>query len=92
MSLSKLWLQAEIDSEPNPAIKLALERVMSKYTEAPTKGKSNPQTTLKEFDRDETYKRVVQFYIDKKGYTKDQAHEVAMDVVKRETERRNLQK
>ena len=90
MVLTKLWLQEEINTEPNPAIKLALERVFQKYTESPTKGKSNPQTTLKEFDRDETYSRVVHFYMDKKGYTKDQAHDMAMQVVNREIQRRNI--
>lgn len=90
MSLTKLWLKAEMYSEPNPAIKLALERVFLKFTELPTKGNSNSQTTLKEFDRDETYKKIVTFYIDKKGYTKDQAHDVAMQVINREIKRRNL--
>ena len=90
MVLTKVWLQEEIDTEPNPIIKLALERVFQKYTEAPTKNNSNPQTNLKEFDRDETYKQVVTYYIDKKGYTKDEAHEVAVRVVNREIQRRNL--
>ena len=75
MVLTKVWLQAEIDSEPNPAIKLALERVFLKYTEAPVKGDTHPQTTLKDFDADATYSKVVHYYIDKKGYTKDEAHE-----------------
>lgn len=91
MVLKKDWLQNEIDTEPNPAIKLALERVMQKYTESPKNTPADNQTTLKDFDRDATYKKVVTFYIDKKGYTKEQAHEVAMDVVKREIERRRLQ-
>lgn len=86
MSLTKVWLQDEIDSEPNPAIKLALERVMAKYTEAPTK----TSKVLKEFDADATYKQIVHYYIDKKNYTPDQAHEVAKTVVEREQQRRNL--
>lgn len=86
MSLTKVWLQGEIDSEPNPAIKLALERVMAKYTEAPAK----TSKVLKEFDKDETYKKVAKFYIDEKGYTPEQAHEVAKSVVEREMQRRNL--
>ncbi|MBL4817970.1 MAG: hypothetical protein JKY15_01885 [Deltaproteobacteria bacterium] len=90
MTLTKKWLLEEIETEPNPGIKLALERVFQKYTEAPTRGKENPQTTLKEFDRDATYSKVVHFYIDEKKYTKEQAHEIAVRIVTRETERRNL--
>ena len=90
MSLTKIWLKTEIFTEPNPAIKLALERVFLKFTEPPTKGNSNSQSTLKEFDRDETYKKIVTFYIEKKGYTKDQAHDMAMHIVNREIARRKL--
>lgn len=86
MGLTKVWLQDEIDSEPNPAIKLALERVMSKFTEAPAK--TSPK--LKEFDADETFSKVSRYYVDKKGYTVEQANEVAKAVVQREMERRHL--
>lgn len=84
--ISKAWLQSEIDTEPNPAIKLALERVMAKFIEA--HDKTSPK--LKEFDADETYKRVVTYYIDKQGYTPEQANDVAKSVVLREKERRHL--
>jgi len=90
MVLTKLWLQAEIETEPNPAIKLALERIFLKYTEAPTKGNSNPQTKLKDFDADETFKKVVKYYVDKKGYKLKQAEKVAKSVVIREKVRRDL--
>ncbi|MCV0398509.1 MAG: hypothetical protein K5785_00785 [Nitrosarchaeum sp.] len=86
MVLTKAWLQNQIDTEPNPAVKLALESVMQKYTQAP--GATSPK--LKEFDPDETYKRVVTYYIDKKGYTPEQANDVARSVVQREKERRGL--
>jgi len=86
MVLTKLWLQKQIDSEQNPAVKLALESVFLKYTESP---KGEPKS-LKEFDADETYKKVVTYYIDKKDYTKEQAHEVAVSVVNLEKERRGL--
>lgn len=86
MSLTKIWLQEQIKLEENPAIKLALERVMDKFTESPTK----LSKVLKSFDADETYKRVVTYYIDKKGYTKEQADEVARSVIQREKARRNL--
>ena len=42
----------------------------------------------KPFNPDLLYNRVVHFYIDKKGYTKDQANQIAQSVVKRESQRR----
>lgn len=92
MVLTKSWFQDRIDEEENPEFKLKLETIFQKYTEAPKKGDHATQTKLKEFDRDETYKKIVTFYIDKKGYTKNQAHDVAVDIVTREIARRNLKK
>lgn len=86
MTLTKVWLQGEIDSEPNPEVRLALERVMTKYTESPSK----TSKVLKPFDKDETFKKVLKFYIDEKGYTLQQANDVAKAVVEREMQRRNL--
>ena len=34
------------------------------------------------------YNRVVHFYIDKKGYTKDKANDIAQSVVQKESQRR----
>ena len=45
---------------------------------------------LKKFDADETYKRIVKFYVDKKGYSIDQANSIAESKVKDEKRRRNL--
>ncbi len=42
----------------------------------------------KQFKPDMLYNRVVHFYIDKKGYTKDQANEIAQKVVQKESQRR----
>ena len=42
----------------------------------------------KQFKPDVLYNRVVHFYIDKKGYTKEQANDIAQRVVKREAQRR----
>lgn len=86
MVLTKLWLQQEIDSEPNPAIKLALERVFQKYTQPP--GKENKP--LKEFDTDKVFRDTVKFYVDKKDYTLEQAEEIAKAVVNREKQRRGI--
>ena len=42
----------------------------------------------KQFDPDLLYNRIVHYYIDKKGYSKEQANLIAQRVVKREKERR----
>ena len=42
----------------------------------------------KPFKPDLLYNSVVHFYIDKKGFSKDKANEIAQAVVKKETERR----
>jgi hypothetical protein len=42
----------------------------------------------KQFNSDKLYNRVVHFYIDKKGYTKDKANEIAQLVVQKEAQRR----
>ena len=42
----------------------------------------------KQFNPDLLYNKVVHFYIDKKGYPKDKANEIAQSVVKREALRR----
>ena len=42
----------------------------------------------KQFDANLLYNRVVHFYMDKKGFTKEKANAIAQSVVKREAERR----
>ena len=42
----------------------------------------------KQFNPDLLYNRVVHFYMDKKGYSKDQANSIAQSVVKREAQKR----
>ena len=42
----------------------------------------------KQFRPDVLYNRIVHFYIDKKGYTKNQANEIAQKVVQKESQRR----
>ena len=42
----------------------------------------------KRFDADALYNRVVHYYIDKKGYTKENANGIAQSVVQRESQRR----
>jgi len=86
MVFTKVWLQEEIDTEENPGIKLALERVYEKFTQAPSK----TSTKLKEFDADATFLKVSKYYVDIKKYTVEQANEIARSVVLREKQRRNL--
>ena len=42
----------------------------------------------KQFNSDMLYNRIVHYYIDKKGYTKEKANEIARIVLNREIERR----
>ncbi len=42
----------------------------------------------KQFNPDLLYNRIVHFYIDKKGYSKDQANSIAQKVVQKEAQRR----
>lgn len=42
----------------------------------------------KSFNSEKLYNRVVHYYIDKKGYTKDKANSIAQAVVQREQQRR----
>ena len=42
----------------------------------------------KQFNPEILYNRIVHFYIDKKGYTKQKANEIAQSVVQKETLRR----
>ena len=42
----------------------------------------------KPFNPDLLYNRIVHYYIDKKGYSKDKANLIAQTIVKRETQRR----
>jgi len=101
MVLRKDWLRNEIDSEPNPEVRLFGERIFQKYTETPKKGDSHQQSTLQEFDRDETYKKIVTYYMNNQKFKeqhvteerrREAANAIALDVVTREIERRNLKK
>lgn len=42
----------------------------------------------KQFNPDVLYNRIVHFYIDKKGYSKDKANLIAQSVVQKEAKRR----
>ena len=42
----------------------------------------------KQFNTDLLYNRIVHYYIDKKGYSKDKANQIAQSVVQKEAQRR----
>ena len=42
----------------------------------------------KQFNPEMLYNRIVHFYIDKKGFSKDKANEIAQSVVQKEAQRR----
>lgn len=42
----------------------------------------------KQFNPDVLYNRIVHFYMDKKGYSKNKANQIAQSVVQKETKRR----
>jgi hypothetical protein len=42
----------------------------------------------KEFNSEMLYNKIVHYYIDKKGYSKEKANSIAQGVIKREIERR----
>lgn len=42
----------------------------------------------KEFDAELLYNKIVHYYIDKKGYSKEKANTIAQKVIRREIERR----
>lgn len=92
MTVSKVWLQEQLDEavklkEKNQSLQnseyylqlgkvIALRTVMSELTKVPVKGES------KKIDVEKTFESIVKFYIDKKGYTKQQANAVAEKVVR----------
>lgn len=88
MVLTKKWLQELIDNTKDPETKLALETVFLKYTEAPVKGKSETQSKLKDFDADELFAKIMHNYVDKKGYSVEEAEVVAKRVINQQKEMR----
>lgn len=56
---------------------LALREIQTEFTKPPEKKEPKPKV-----DHDETYRKIVKYYIDKKGYTPEQAANVAINVIK----------
>lgn len=44
---------------------------------------------LKKFDAEETYAKLVKYYVDKKGYTPERANAIAQKIVQQQMQRRN---
>lgn len=103
MAISKAWLEdklmkneAEIQaemSETKLAIlfgrKEAYQDCFNELTKPPlSKEQAEKNKKLKDFDPDKTYEDIVRFYMDKKGYSKEQANEIAQKVVVEQKQKR----
>lgn len=97
MVITKDWLNQQLEESKNKAkefeekkdfdrgnIELgkvkAFEITYSKLTEPPQK-KNEKKTEKKKFDADKGYESIVRYYMDKKGYSKEQANKIAMQTV-----------
>jgi len=93
MVITKDWLQEKIKNSKEQVsnnVKLgntelgnlelgrfqAFEECFKKLTEPPTK-----KVKEKKFDGDKAYESIVRYYMDKKGYTKEHANEIAKHAV-----------
>lgn len=84
MTITKAWLEEQINNEVDAAAKTAYQRCYAKLTEAPNK--TTP--TQKIMDHDKVYADIVKYYIEKKGYTPEQANQVALKVVEEQQQKR----
>ena len=76
MTINKAWLEEQINNEVDAAAKTAYQRCYAKLTEAPSK-----TPTTKIMDHDKVYADIVKYYIEKKGYTPEQANQIALKIV-----------
>jgi len=98
LTLSKQWLDDEIakwvikkDEQTTQyemyritGIIQGLKLAFVELTKSPQKA-TKPK---KEIDVDKAYESIIRFYIDKKGYTKEQANKIAMKCVKDQKQER----
>ena len=82
MGISKAWLEEQIKSAKDVNAKLAFELCYKELVKPPVK---TPKQT-KSVDHNKVYDDIFQFYL-KKGYTSDEAHEVAVKVVREQQEK-----
>ncbi len=83
MTITKAWLEEQINNEIDAAAKTAYQRCYAKLTEAPSK-----TTEPKVMDHDKVYADIVKYYIEKKGYTPEEANRVALKVVEEQQQKR----
>ena len=103
MVISKAWLDEKLNeveselqtemSESRLAIlmgkKEAFQLCYNELTKSPLpKDVKDHIEKLKEFDPDKIYEEIVRFYIDKKGYTKEHANEIAQKIVQDQKQKR----
>ena len=103
MGISKDWLNEKIknsvkeleDQQDAQRIafslgkKEAYQNCYNELTKAPlTKDQIVEKKKLKNLDPDKTYEDIVRYYIDKKGYSKEHANEIAQTIVKEQQQKR----
>ena len=82
MGISKSWLEEQIKNAVDANAKLAFELCYKELVKSPVK---TPKQ-VKSVDHNKVYDDIFQFYL-KKGYTPDEAHEIAVKIVKQQQEK-----
>jgi len=82
MGISKVWLEEQIKNETDANAKLAFELCYKELIKPPVK--TTKQT--KPINHNKVYDDIFQFYL-KKGYTPDEAHKIAVKVVREQQEK-----
>lgn len=96
MVVTKIWLidkmkesVKELEDQEDPqkiafslGKKEAYQNCFNELTKPPTK-----KITNKKIDPDKGYESIVKYYMDKKGYTKEHANEIAMKSIKDQKQR-----
>jgi len=81
MGISKAWLEEQIKNAVDANAKRAFQLCYNELVKPPVK----TQKQTKPINHDKIYDEIFQFYL-KKGYTPDEAHEIAVPIVKQQQE------
>ena len=81
MGISKFWLEEQIKNAADANAKRAFELCYDELVKPPVKTTKQ----AKSVDHNKVYDEIFQFYL-KKGYTPDEAHEIAVKVVREQQE------
>ena len=81
MGISKAWLKEQIENAKDVNAKWAFELCYNELVKPPVK---TPKQT-KSVNHNKVYDDIFQFYLTK-GYTPDEAHEIAVKVVREQQE------